>query len=222
VFDAILCDRMPQGRDLLAWAKIKVSRWSATRLRGVKWYPSRHTFMPGRPNTQLDLDMARLADGDREAFSSVFRALWPVLVPFCRRAVGPGPDADDAAQLALEKIFARANEYDPSRPALAWAFTIAAWECTTIRRRRQRSRTSSVGEVEALSVLPNPEELTIAEDLKHALEDAVAQLSPTDRETIDAAFWDDALKGATDPAFRKRKERALSRLRALWSKLREP
>ena len=75
----------------------------------------------------LDAAMLRLADGDRSASSSVFSALWPELVTFAERALGKGPDADDAAQQALEKIFAQAADYDPGRSALAWALAITAW-----------------------------------------------------------------------------------------------
>ena len=179
--------------------------------------------MPPRQPSQLDLDMARLADGDREAFSAVFRALWPVLVPFCQRALGSGADVDDAAQLTLEKIFGRASDYDPSRPALPWALTIATWECATLRRKRQRARTQDSAEVEAAaSPAPSPEDQTMTTELEAALRATMNELPLADRETLDAAFFDETLQGATNPAFRKRKERAISRLRNLWRKLREP
>lgn len=175
--------------------------------------------MADRPRTSLDIEMAKLADGDRAAFSSVFRALWPVLVAFCAHALGGGADADDAAQLALEKIFSRAASYDPSRSALTWAMTIAAWECATIRKRRQRAR--SRPEDELVPPSESPEEAFSRAELRHALEDALAQISDRDRVVVDAAFFDDTIDEAMSPAFRKQKERALDRLRALWRKLDE-
>ena len=176
-----------------------------------------------RQRSQLDVDMARLADGDRGAFSAVFRALWPVLVPFCQRALGSGTDVDDAAQLTLEKIFGRASDYDPSRPALPWALTIAAWECATLRRTRQRSRTQDSVDVDAKpSQTPSPEDQTLAKELEAALRATIEELPLADRETLDTAFFDETLEGAASPAFRKRKERAVSRLRNLWRKLRDP
>src|SRR5207302_10345249 len=89
--------------------------------------------------TELDRLVARLADGDRAAFGPVFEALWPVLRAFCGRAVGAA-DAEDAAQSALLRVFARAAEYDPEQRALPWVVGIAAWECRTLRRRRDRRR----------------------------------------------------------------------------------
>lgn len=173
--------------------------------------------MTDRPNTQLDADMARLADGDRAAFTPVFRALRPLLVAFCERALGAGADPDDATQLALEKIFERASEYDPSRPALAWALAIASWECATIRRRRQRSGTESgVDQDKVPSSARTPEEETLAKELDRTLRETILELSRADREALDAAFLKDTVEGPTTPAFRKQKERALSRLRNLW------
>lgn len=43
-----------------------------------------------------------------------------------------------AALAAVLKVFSRASEYDPERDALVWALGIAAWECRTIRRKRER------------------------------------------------------------------------------------
>lgn len=153
----------------------------------------------------------------------MFRALWPVLVSFCRRALGAEADVDDAAQLTLEKIFGRAADYDPARPALPWALTLATWECATLRRKRQRARTQGSAALEAApSQAGTPEEQTLAKELEAALRATMDELSPADRETLDAAFFDETLQGAASPAFRKRKERAVSRLRNLWRRLREP
>lgn len=40
--------------------------------------------------------------------TTIVRLLWPELTAFADRTLGKGTDADDAAQLALEKIFAQA------------------------------------------------------------------------------------------------------------------
>jgi RNA polymerase sigma factor (sigma-70 family) len=173
--------------------------------------------MSERPKTQLDGDMARLADGDRGAFAAVFQVLRPMLVPFCQRALGAGPDADDVAQIALEKIFERASEYDPTRPALPWAFAIASWECATVKRRRQRARVDAGASLDdAASPEESPEDQAIAKELAEALRHTLSALAPADRQTLELAFSNDGLESAATPAFRKRKERAIARLRNLW------
>ena len=80
--------------------------------------------------------MARLADGDRSAFTPVFRLLWPPTLRMCMSMMKNDADAKDAAQQSMEKILSRASSYDPTRPAMPWALAIAAWECV----RRQTSR----------------------------------------------------------------------------------
>jgi RNA polymerase sigma factor (sigma-70 family) len=147
--------------------------------------------MEDRKRTQLDVDMARLADGDRDAFGAVFRALRPALLTVCRRALANDADADDAAQLTLEKIFEQAAEYDSRRPALPWALTIAAWECATIRKRRQRARTDPLPEAELPSAAHTVEQQAIEEDLRRALGEAVEKLNAEDRATINTTFIDD-------------------------------
>src|SRR5258708_5693190 len=64
--------------------------------------------------------MVRLADGDRSAFSPLYKLLWPVLRAFVHGQLPPS-DAEDVAQDALLKVFASASRFDPARDALAWA-----------------------------------------------------------------------------------------------------
>ena len=87
----------------------------------------------------LQRDLVRLAEGDREAFHPVFVCLWPLLRGFAGRYL-PAPDAEDAAQEALVKVFARAAVFDTRRDALSWTLGIAAYEIKTVRRRQQRRR----------------------------------------------------------------------------------
>lgn len=164
----------------------------------------------------LDRDLARLADGDRAAFAPVFGVLSPLVRRFCTRRLGDGPDAADAAQLALEKIFARASDYDPGRAALPWALAIAAWECTTVRTQRRRSRTEPLGDAESAAELEAADDALAGAEDRAALRECLSQLSPGDRATLEEAFFETLGGGPRDATFRKRKERALGRLRALW------
>lgn len=167
----------------------------------------------------LDAAMLRLADGDRSACSSVFSALWPELVSFAERSLGKGSDADDAAQQALEKVFAQAAEYDPQRSALAWALAITAWECRTVlqRRRRRREDPLEAGHG-AVAEGPDPEAAALERGMLDALRDALSGLSLQDQRTLQDAFARD-VDGPATPAFRKRKERALTRLRTAWRRI---
>lgn len=181
---------------------------------------------------RLDDDLRRLADGDRSAFGPVFSALWPLLRAYAARALGDGPDAEDVAQGALLKLFDQVGDYDPSRRALPWALAIVAWECRTVRRRRTRAKelldpkgSEDVGAGVA-SAEPSPEGAAIDRELVQLARDALAELSVSDRQTLTLAFGDAFAEraGASEPgvgaaALRKRKERAIERLRAAFRRL---
>jgi RNA polymerase sigma-70 factor (ECF subfamily) len=165
----------------------------------------------------LESLLARLADGDRTVFSDVFKLLWPPTHRFCMSLLKNDADAADAAQEALAKILERASDYDRSRRALPWALAIAAWECKTLRRRVVRRRETTTQDTNEPAGEDAQEEL-VRRDLLQAAVATLSDLSPTDRETLVATFWDEsgAVSGAT---FRKRRERALLRLRNSWRKL---
>jgi len=87
----------------------------------------------------LQRQLERLADGDRDAFHPVFVRLWPLLRGFAGRCLPP-PEAEDAAQEALLRVFARAAEFDRERDALSWVLGIAAYEIRSARQRTRRRR----------------------------------------------------------------------------------
>src|ERR1017187_5865902 len=83
-----------------------------TPLAMTRGHLERRSEVGGDELQELDRQMALLADGDRSAIEPLFRALWPVIQGCCKRALGDGADADDAAQQAMEKIFNEASRYD--------------------------------------------------------------------------------------------------------------
>jgi len=162
----------------------------------------------------LQRDLARLADGDRDAFHPVFVCLWPLLRGFAGRYL-PAPDAEDAAQEALVKVFARAAVFDTRRDALSWTLGIAAYEIKTVRRRQQRRREDGEPGLELGDGRAGPEALAMAREREEAVAAALALLDPADAATLRAYAAGDPppVSGAT---FRKRVQRALARLRLAW------
>ena len=167
--------------------------------------------------TRLTELMARLADGERAAFDPVFEMLWPVLRAYAVRMIGP-EEGEDVAQQALLKLFARASEYDPGRDALAWALGITTWECRTARRRQSRSRERChhpLPDPADPSPSACPETHAHGIEMRAALGAALEELSETDREFLLAELQgqEHTAKPAT---VRKRRQRALARLRSVW------
>ncbi|HEX5759929.1 MAG TPA: sigma factor [Thermoanaerobaculia bacterium] len=156
--------------------------------------------------------LVRLADGDRTAFEPLFAALWPLLSRFTARLLPSPADAEDAAQQALLKLFARASAFDRERDALAWAMGIAAWECRTARQRAARRREEPLGAA-AAAAGPSAEEAVVERDLLDAVRELLGTLRPEESEAILAAAQGRRPPGA---AFRKRLERARRRLREAW------
>lgn len=172
--------------------------------------------MSNEHNPDLDSLVSRLADGDRSVFSAVFQILRPPVLRLCTSMLGNEADAADAAQQALEKVLTRCSEYDRERPALPWALAIAAWECRTVMRKRVRRR--EVPEERAPEASAGDEQDAAQRQLIGAALDALGELSAEDREVLVATFWEEAasVSGAT---LRKRRERALKRLRDTFKRL---
>jgi len=165
----------------------------------------------------LDVLVARLADGDRSAFTEVFRRLWSPTLRLCSSMLRNDADAFDAAQQAMEKVFTRASDYDPARPALPWALAIAAWECRTLLRKRARRREVAGDALDDAAAGRQEQDFAQRELVNVALE-AMGELPEPDREALVATFWEEAasVRGAT---LRKRRERALTRLRKAMKRL---
>ena len=162
--------------------------------------------------------LTRLADGDRAAFPPAFTLLWPVTRSFARSFLRDDAGAEDAAQQALVRLFLRAAEFDPARPALPWVIGIVASECRTLRRRAQRRREGPLAEAEARADAgPSPEESATRSDLERAARSALAGLPPADVEAILAHVGEAERPDVPAATFRKRLERALKRLRRAWS-----
>lgn len=147
----------------------------------------------------------------------MYDAVAPRVDAVCARILGAGPDADDAAQRALMRVFERVDTFDPARgAALGWILTTAALQARTVRRERGRRAVREVPDLELVSPCAEPD------DLRGELLALIAPLDDADRETILAAIGDLPRPDAPAATFRKRLQRALDRLRRRVLDLEEP
>jgi len=159
--------------------------------------------------------MVQFADGERAAFQPLFDALWPVLLSFASRALDPLADAEDAAQAAMLKVFSRIADLDRARDGVSWALGIAGYEVMTLRKQRARRRETGAAPLDRLQQEgANVEEVAIMDQLRQATLELVGELPERDRAALAYAFTGEP--APTDETSRKRRFRALERLRAAW------
>jgi len=141
--------------------------------------------------------------------------LWPVLMRYAERGLRDAQAAEDVAQEVLFRISSRISEFDRNRDGLSWAFGIATFEILSQRKRQQRRRETLVAEaLPETGSAESTEDAVIQAELHAALADALGQLSPEDLAYLNLV--DDKRSSPASPAARKRRQRALDRLRTIW------
>ncbi|NJN16731.1 MAG: sigma-70 family RNA polymerase sigma factor [Oscillochloris sp.] len=126
--------------------------------------------------------------GDRAAFSVLLERHGSSLLALCRRLLGPGPEAEDAAQEAALAAWLAINRLrEPDRFG-AWLLAIGAnLARMALRRRRMLSLEAlaePAGMVALWNALPGPEEVAAARELHDTVIAALAELSPLSREAV--------------------------------------
>lgn len=170
--------------------------------------------MDAAQRAQLNEALRRLQRGERAAADDVFALLWPVLKGFAARWLSGSAQAEDVAQQALLKVFSQVAAFDARKDALTWALEVTVWECRTERKRRARSRAEGwSGTAERAPGPSTPEGEVEEAELSAALAEVVAGLSDVDRAEVARVLAEEA---AGDAAARKRRQRAVERLRQLW------
>jgi RNA polymerase sigma factor (sigma-70 family) len=173
----------------------------------------------GGPTQQkrVMLQLARLAEGTdaRAAEAEIFHALWPSLVKFAAKSLNNAADAEEVAQTTIIKIFRQAGAYDGYSAPIAWARAIASFEVQVVRRSgRRRREVDLTGMEEQESLELSVEQRLMIRDRQRVVRAALKKLSDMDRRALLGEESADAAKKA---ALRKRKQRALARLRQALS-----
>jgi len=165
--------------------------------------------------------LLRLADGDRSSFNILMDELWPVLLSFASRLIAERADAEDVAQETLIKVSSRIADYDRTRDGLTWVYAIAAYEIRTARRKQYRRRELATAEdIERFNgPAPSTEDVYLDREIQRALNDALGTLGESDREALGLIELDAPAGEVTAATVRKRRQRAVTKLRALWSQL---
>lgn len=171
--------------------------------------------------SQLNRSMAALADGDRSAFESVYRTLWPMLARFVAVMSKDRMIAEDVAQQAMLKILGKISTFDRSMDAVAWSMAIAVNEYRSYRRRLVNRRVlhADCNEYAAEPLDDEtPEAIAIRNDLANAVRAILRDLRPQDFEVVIAAVYERHRPPMAAAVFRKRLQRALAAIRVIWKR----
>jgi RNA polymerase sigma-70 factor (ECF subfamily) len=171
--------------------------------------------MDAERRRQIQAWMVQFADGELAAFQPLFDALWPVLLAFTSRTLERRADAEDAAQAAMVKMFSRIADFDRGRDGVSWALGIASYEVMTVRKQRARRREAGSGALDRLEQHgADVEDGMMGDELRGAVLTLVGELPDRDQAALAYAFT--GTTPPTDETSRKRRFRALERLRAAW------
>lgn len=162
---------------------------------------------------ELNVLMARLSEGERSAFDPLFHALHPRALRLARKC-GDESTAQDIAQNALLKVFARASDFEGGRPVLPWFYAIVANELRSSTRGRGKTEMLDVS-LETLAAPDDPEHTLLLRELRTALTRAIESLDVSSVEALHAVLGVGPKPELEGAAFRKRVSRAYARLRLL-------
>lgn len=143
--------------------------------------------------------MARIAQGDQMAFSSLYDRLSGPLYSLACRMLGDASEAEDALQEVSLQIWRRATGYDPAQSSVfSWAILLARGKIIDrLRARGRRSRIvaqSTDDETDAIAATDTSTAETAADSM-HRNEEAarvrsvLQNLPPDQRQAIEMAFF---------------------------------
>jgi RNA polymerase sigma-70 factor (ECF subfamily) len=118
--------------------------------------------------------------GPDDDFAELVRAHRVRVIGLCRRLLGPGDQAEDAAHEVFLRAHTRRQDFDRSRPFSSWVLSIAAHYCVDLLRRRStESRIFGTEEAERIAVASDgvsPLGLLLLQERQQEVRDAIRSL----------------------------------------------
>ncbi len=132
-------------------------------------------------------------NGNDDAFRQLVVRYQTPVYNLAFRMLGNAGDAEDAAQEAFLRAYARLNSFRLEESFATWLLSIAAHYC--IDRTRRRSYSISLDDDTLQEILPNGEPAMDDELLRHEDEKEITvlldQLEPTTRLVVVLKYWHD-------------------------------
>jgi RNA polymerase sigma-70 factor (ECF subfamily) len=136
--------------------------------------------------TDEDL-LARVADGDRDAFGDLYRRYARAVLGLALRRLGDRGRAEDAAQEAFASVWRAAGTYRRDRgPVAPWLYAVARNAIAD----RGRARVEPPAEpLETPSEAPGPEDQAEQSWLAWRVHRALETLPDSERSVLELAYW---------------------------------
>ncbi len=176
--------------------------------------------------TEDDALLRRYAEfGSEPAFAQLMERYYDFVFSVCRRMLGDAQLAEDVTQTVFLLLSTKAKRLAPGTVISGWLFKVAHLACRNARRaeaRRTVYEHKAAGEMEKTRSPqpPSAPSETLWDSVEPRLDDALARLSPPDREAILLRYVDGlnqgemaAALGITSAAAQKRALRALQKLK---------
>lgn len=146
---------------------------------------------PGEPGDEALL--TRIAAGDRDAFTLLFRRWAPKVKAYLIRLGAAVAIADDLAQDAMLSVWRRASSYDASKAKPStWVFVIArnAW-IDRLRRERVELAYNEVNPPAEISDDEAPDAAVVRVDEEARIAEALSRLPEEQRQVVLLSFFED-------------------------------
>ncbi|GAA4660989.1 ECF RNA polymerase sigma factor SigK [Kineococcus glutinatus] len=136
--------------------------------------------------------VARVAQGDRDAFAEVFDTLAPRVLAVARAVVRNHALAEEVAQEVLVEVWRQAPRYDPALGSVgAWTLTIAHRRAVDRVRavRAREDREDRVAAGDGRREYDEVAEQVLQHDEEGSVRAALGALTDLQREAVVLAYW---------------------------------
>lgn len=137
--------------------------------------------------------MARIADGDRQAFDRLLRRHLPEAWRIARRVLGNAADAEDATQEAFARVWTQAARWRPERAGFAtWFRRILINQCLDQLRRQGRLGEAALEATdEPHDPAGEPHAQLLREDARARLQRSVERLPARQRLAVVLCYFEE-------------------------------
>ena len=127
-----------------------------------------------------------ISAGDENALEELVRRWYPRIYAYSMKLTGHSQDADDITQDVFVAVLQNVRGFAPWRNFKGWLFTIAHNKCVDYFRIQRRNWTEDISGLDLTDPSPPLDEQTALTD---AMENALARLSPIQRETVVLRYY---------------------------------